>query len=255
MWDGSYAWDEHGDEWSKWWGSAEAQWRWTLLPRIGRYVPAPTILEIAPGYGRWTNYLKDLAKKLIIVDLSKSCIDHCRERFAADKHIESHVNDGTSLDMVPDGSLDFVFSFDSLVHAEANVLESYLAELSKKLKPNGVGFIHHSNIQPHLGHFEARDKIKRGRGVLERIGLFEVSDHWRARSMSAAKFEQYATNAGLQCIGQELVNWGSRRTIDSFSTFTPAGSQWARPNVVVENPGLMREAESARWLSSLYTAA
>jgi hypothetical protein len=48
--------------------------------------------------------------------------------------------------MVPDDSIDFVFSFDSLVHAEADVMQAYLNQLVRKLKLNGVGFIHHSNI-------------------------------------------------------------------------------------------------------------
>jgi cyclopropane fatty-acyl-phospholipid synthase-like methyltransferase len=39
---------------------------------------------------------------------------------------------------------DFVFSFDSLVHVESDVIENYLTQLAKKLKPNGIGFIHHS---------------------------------------------------------------------------------------------------------------
>ncbi|MEK6280890.1 MAG: hypothetical protein AABN95_11100 [Acidobacteriota bacterium] len=29
------------------------------LPRIHPFIPVGTILEIAPGYGRWTHYLKD----------------------------------------------------------------------------------------------------------------------------------------------------------------------------------------------------
>lgn len=252
MWDGAYDWAEHGDEWSGPWGSTEALWCWTLLPRIGRFVPAGTILEIAPGYGRLTNHLKDLCSKLVAVDLSTSCVEHCRDRFSGADHLSFHVNDGLSLDMVPDGSIDFAFSYDSLVHAESDVLEAYLAEIARKLTPDGVGFIHHSNIEQHLAHYEARDKIKRGRGVLERIGLFEASDHWRGRSMSAKKFEQYATAAGLQCIGQELVNWGSRRMIDCFSTFTRVGSKWSGTNVIIENPELMREAEAARRLSAIY---
>ena len=41
--------------------------------------------------------------------------------FASDTHISYHINDGKSLEMVQhDDSTDFVFSFDSLVHAEAD---------------------------------------------------------------------------------------------------------------------------------------
>src|SRR5207253_469039 len=145
-WDRSYDWTQGGDEWSSAWGGAEAEWFGTILPRIHSFIPAGTVLEIAPGYGRWTHYLKDSCEKLILVDLAERCIDACKQRFASSSHITYHVNDGKSLEMIADNSIDFVFSFDSLVHAEADVLEAYLSQLAKKLKPNGVGFIHHSNL-------------------------------------------------------------------------------------------------------------
>jgi hypothetical protein len=46
--------------------------------------------------------------------------------------------------MIADGSIDLAFSFDSLVHAEADVLSFYLAQLATKLRSDGVAFIHHS---------------------------------------------------------------------------------------------------------------
>ena len=94
------------------------QWYGTLLPRIHRYLPTETILEIAPGFGRWTDFLKDHCRKPIVVDLSQKCIEACRERFKACSHIAYFVNDGQSLGMIEDHAVDFAFSFDSLVHAE-----------------------------------------------------------------------------------------------------------------------------------------
>ena len=92
------------------------------LPRIARFLPAGSILEIAPGHGRWTDFLREHCDTLSIVDLDAACIDACRERFAGDERIAYHVNDGRSLDMIEDGSVDFAFSFDSLVHADAEVV-------------------------------------------------------------------------------------------------------------------------------------
>lgn len=48
--------------------------------------------------------------------------------------------------MVADSSVDFAFSFDSLVYVEAEVLKGYLTELARVLKPDGVAFLHHSNL-------------------------------------------------------------------------------------------------------------
>src|SRR5258707_10867408 len=139
----NYDWSLKGEEWSQPWGNAENMWWGTILPRIRSFIPAATVLELAPGCGRITQYLKDYADTLLLVDLAKNCIDTCKERFASQKHIQYFVNDGTSLDMLEDESIDFVFSFASLIHAEMDVLEAYLKQLAKKLKPDGVGFLHH----------------------------------------------------------------------------------------------------------------
>ena len=85
-----------------------------------------------------------------MVDLTERCIEACKERFSADSHITYYVNDGKSLAMIPDDSVDFVFSFDALVHVEADVIKAYLSQLALQLKPDGVGFIHHSNIGAYV---------------------------------------------------------------------------------------------------------
>lgn len=251
-WNAEYAWSEQGEEWSQAWGGSEAQWFGAIYPRIHAYLPVATVLEIAPGFGRWTNYLRNYCQRLYALDLAEACIDYCRERFAASSHISYYVNDGKSLDMIPDGVLDFVFSFDSLVHAEADVIQAYLQQLGKKLSPNGVGFIHHSNMGEYRDTFESYDKLPlRLREVLTKRGYVDPR-HWRAYSMTAGLFEDYCQQSGLQCISQEIVNWGTKRLIDCFSIFTLPGSVWQRPNTIVRNAGFMNEAAAIRTLAPLY---
>ena len=56
----------------------------------------------------------DHCQHLFVVDLSPACIEHCKKRFANRQNISYFTNDGRSLYMIADGSLDFVFSYDSL---------------------------------------------------------------------------------------------------------------------------------------------
>jgi len=102
------------------------------------------ILEIAPGHGRWTQFLQDHCTSLIGVDLATTCVSECRSKFKSDPRLHFEVGDGRKLPMVTDASIDFAFSFDSLVHAEADILESYASELARVLKPNAIAFLHHS---------------------------------------------------------------------------------------------------------------
>ena len=113
-----YDWKDAGEEWSAPWGTSAVQWEHAILPRVRDYLPTGTILEIAPGFGRWTHYLKECCRELWIVDRIEECIEACRERFAADSHVRCYVNDGRSLSIIPGASVDFVFSFDSLVHTK-----------------------------------------------------------------------------------------------------------------------------------------
>ena len=61
--------------------------------------------------------MKNLCDSLIIVDLAESCIEACKTRFQSEENFQYFVNDGKSLEMINDSSVDFIFSFDSLVHA------------------------------------------------------------------------------------------------------------------------------------------
>ena len=238
FWDGQYDWEQGGEEWSAVWGCSEMEWYGTILPRIHRFVPTQTILEIAPGFGRWTCFLKDLCSELILVDLSERCIQACRERFADCSHISSFVNDGESLDMVADNSIDFIFSFDSLVHAEAPVLAAYVSQIPRKLKEDGVAFIHHSN----LGEYPRQSTLQQ-----------EGDLHGRAFSMTADKMRQYAKENGLRCMSQETITWGTKRAlIDCMSMMAKEGSKWTQPAQVLRNDAFMDEVRYLSKLSRLY---
>jgi SAM-dependent methyltransferase len=260
-WGKDYSWSEQGSEWSVTWGGVETQWHATIFPRIHRFLPARRLLEIAPGYGRWTDYLLRSSETYIGVDLAEACVRACMERFSTARNATFALNDGKSLPMLSDASIDFVFSFDSLVHAEADVIESYLVELSRVLAPDGIGFIHHSNLGSILRGLVLARMIERTVGkaplalpTLRLAGIVDW-DHARAKSMSAQRFEEACQRAGLACVGQEIISWGNgRKLIDCLSLIAKPGSRWDRPNVVVTNTNFMGEALSAHRIAAVYTS-
>lgn len=252
-WGETYEWERDGGEWSDHWGGPDLQWYGTLLPRIQAFVPTGTILEIACGFGRWTHYLKDLGDQLIAVDLNESCVDACRERFAHETGITYHVNDGRSLEFVPDGSVDFVFSFDSLVHADQDVMAAYAAELARILAPEGVAFLHHSNLGNYGRYFKARE-IRGLGGVLRRVGLLERTNHWRDPTVTAEKVARFATASGLSCVSQELITWQTKhQPIDCLSVLVRSGSTRDRPLRRWENLAFSDQGPYLRRLAELYS--
>jgi SAM-dependent methyltransferase len=262
MWGAAYAWQGQGNEWSVTWGGAETHWFATILPRIHKFLPARRVLEIAPGYGRWSNFLLPLSGSYVGVDLAEECVRACRERFGSVENATFAVNDGKSLAMIPDASIDFTFSFDSLVHAEGDVIDGYIGELSRVLAPHGIGFIHHSN----LGSFvrggivlsrllqRALRKVPIVLRILGKLGIVDW-DHARGKSVNAARFANACNNAGLVCVGQEIIAWGQgQKMIDCLSLVARPGSHWDRPNVVVTNADFMGEALSAQRIASVYSS-
>lgn len=240
VWDGSYDWQHAGDEWSTHFGGPEMQWYGSLLPRLHRFLPTGTVVEIACGFGRWTRFLKERCERLYAIDLSRACVEASSARFAADRHVSCHITDGKSLAMVPDKSVDFVFSFDSLVHADAIVLDAYISQLPRILKKDGVAFIHHSNLG-------AYSRLQRK--VLARIDDFQARDTGVSARLVAAVSEA----CRLRVIGQELHTWGTRVALmDCMTTLAMPGSAFVRENRVWKNRKFGREIAYLKALSRLY---
>jgi 2-polyprenyl-3-methyl-5-hydroxy-6-metoxy-1,4-benzoquinol methylase len=240
-WEESYKWVDQGDEWSRAWGGPSPEWFGTILPRLKSFIPAKTILEIAPGFGRWTQFLKVLCDDLILVDISSKCIEACRSRFAADPRIQYHVNDGRSLSMVADDSIDLVFSFDSLVHVEADVIVAYLEETARTLRQDGVAFIHHSNIGEYVDRSSGQLPADIGHA------------HGRALSVSAETVRDACQTTGLCCVSQEMINWGGgKELIDAITVVARPHSRWAGQTVTLRNSDFNNEVRYVRGLSQLY---
>ena len=170
--------------------------------------------------GHSLQFLYPLCTRLILVDLVSKCIDACRRRFACVDHIEYHVNDGRSLDAIENNSVDFVFSMDSLVHADPTVMREYTLQLGRKLRDGGLGFIHHSNLGAYHHWLLAKSLIvKCCRGNCW-LGNLLIHDCLSDRNMTAAQMRRFLEESKLECVSQETFPWGSsRRPIDAFTVF------------------------------------
>jgi ubiquinone/menaquinone biosynthesis C-methylase UbiE len=254
--DRRYDWPKQGDEWSSDFGGTDALWWFTIFPRISPFLPARRILEIGPGHGRWTVHLLSSCQSLVLVDLSPACIEQCKARFAGASNITYHVTDGKSLGMLPSNSVDFVFSFDSLVHAEADVIQAYVEQLASILTQEGAGFIHHSNLGQYARRLALIKKFPRKKWNLrpQAARMLSINTRaWRAESMTGARFRDMCASAGLRCFSQELINWGRGRCmIDAFSCFARPNSPWDRPPLVVKNPSFARLSQLLSKLAPLY---
>jgi SAM-dependent methyltransferase len=167
------------------------------MPRIGSLLPAGSVLEIAPGFGRWTEFLLRFCNSYCGIDLSGLCVNNCRQRFSGRRNAEFFVNDGMSLAAVAGRRFDLVFSFDSLVHADLDAISHYVPQIIQLLAPRGVAFLHHSNLAAVPG----------------------VSYGHRSENVSAEIVGDLICCNGGHTLVQERFPWGDNLPTDCFSMF------------------------------------
>jgi ubiquinone/menaquinone biosynthesis C-methylase UbiE len=130
-----------GEEWTK-----SKEWKQSLIDEVmlKYFKKNKTVLEIGPGAGKWTESLQQLAQKLILVDISKKCIEICKKRFHQCNNVTYFVTKGLNLSFLPNVSIDYIWSFDVFVHIAPDDIENYIKEFNRVLKPKGRGIIHHA---------------------------------------------------------------------------------------------------------------
>jgi SAM-dependent methyltransferase len=197
LWNLNSNWSIDGHEWSKSFGTTENLWNNEIFDKIKEF-RGKKILEIAPGFGRITQFLSILAGELIVVDLNPLCIEKTKEKLK--NHVLAYfVNDGKSIPKVRDNSQDLVFSFDSFVHMHANVTEEYVKEIYRVLKPGGQAFIHHSWL--YGGAEESTNNVA-GRANMspEQFKTFVENNNMEIVSQNAIQFEPLELWNGTDCI-------------------------------------------------------
>jgi hypothetical protein len=115
-------------------------------------------------------------------------------------------------------------------------------ELARTLSADGAAFIHHSNLAAYRDPETGKLPFKVG--------------GWRGESTSAAVFEQVCRDAGLICVGQELLRWREHEYWfrDCFSLLARTGSRFERENRVVENDGYWAQAAAMKAAAEQYGA-
>jgi len=157
------------------WGDPEVMQSLSFLK--DRYVlpyvnPAHDALEIGPGGGRWTRYLLGF-RKLYVVDYYPDLLQQLRRTVKA-PNITIINNNGCDFPGVPKRSIDYLFSFDTFVHLEVDLIRAYLENMRDIVKPAGNVVIHYSDkgkIMAQMNkNFSDNDTAKM-RGIISDCGF------------------------------------------------------------------------------------
>lgn len=198
QWEEKHGWAKDGDEWdgqAKLCGLPYEEWKSSLVQHLirPRVTSETKALEIAPGHGRWTEYLSDFSSHVTVVDISNKCLEFCRRRFQLKQNIDYFLTTGTQLPPDLDNMIDFVWSYDSFVHMDAEVISSYLREIRRVLKVGGQAIIHHANVDDPATH-------KQG-----------SSPGWRS-PINAEIIRRLSAESGM-FVASQFTYWDERRRV------------------------------------------
>lgn len=160
------------------------------------------LVELACGHGRHAEYLmqnlRGPIRSLTCLDILETNVDITRRRLEAFAEVQVWQNDGVGFQPVADGAASAVFCYDAMVHFDERVIQRYLHDLLRILKPGGKAVFHHSNNAA-------------GKGIPYGQNL-----HARAY-LTAELFAEMAGRAGLRVLEQHIIPWGQVPALDCLS--------------------------------------
>jgi len=168
----------------------QTDWDGNIWPIISGFDFNVT-LDFACGQGRNTALLAKHATRLYAVDANPDAVEVARQRFRGKQKctIEVILNNGEDLSAIPSGAITALYSFDSMVHFEKRLMELYMPEFARVMKPGAKGFIHHSNF-----------------GRLSDNPDFKTHPGWRS-NVEKDWFARCCWHNGLWPVKQVLLNW------------------------------------------------
>jgi SAM-dependent methyltransferase len=178
----------------------ERHWNSLIWPMLSRHaIDFSVTLELACGYGRNSRKLLQAgATSLTLVDVNPDNIAYCRDNIQPLGNVDLVQNNGIDLEPLTKDTFTFVYTFDSMVHFDLELIISYIAEISRVLKVGGLAFIHHSNYSEAPG------------------ADFKNNPHWR-NFMSAKIMRHIAIKNRLDVVEQQIIDWGGSHQIDCMS--------------------------------------
>ena len=119
------------------------------LACIKPYVSSKTVaMEIGPGRGAWTKaILSRGAERIFALDVQAretNVIDSVLGNLSS--KLEYIVVSDFSGSGVPEGAVDFFWSFGTFVHLSRGQQKAYYETIARKMKPGAVGFVQYADI-------------------------------------------------------------------------------------------------------------
>jgi ubiquinone/menaquinone biosynthesis C-methylase UbiE len=174
------------------------------LPRLRNKSAA---LEIGCGPGRLLRPMSKHFAEIHGVDVSDEMVRLARERLRDTPNAHAHHGSGSGLELFPDGSFDFIYSYAVFQHIPSrDIVFHYLREAHRVLKPGGVLRCQLNGLPPHAREY----------------------DTWSGVRVTPGEIAQFAREYGFQLLALEQIwtqyMWITCRKREPSAETTPAVS-------------------------------
>lgn len=166
----------------------------SLFDRLNRGV----LVDLAAGHGRHTAEAAKLAPRVYALDVLEENVAFCRARLADLPHVTCLRNDGFSFQPLEADTATGIYCYDAMVHFSPGIVEAYLQDAQRVLKPGGRGLFHHSNYPAPLDRHYGQNPHARNH-------------------MTQALFASLARDAGLTVIESQVMDWGREKALDCLT--------------------------------------
>jgi len=178
-----------------------------IVQRTGRFAaaqmraaldlkPTDRVLELGCGVGRIGKELARECAHWTGVDISGQMIDHAQQRMAGLDNISFHQLHRSSLDMIPDASIDKAYSLAVLCHMDKEDLFLYLEELYRVLAPDGIIYVDTWNLAHPTGWNRWQYEVR----FWQRADQAQRKDIARNQFCSPDELALYAEKAGFDVL-------------------------------------------------------
>jgi SAM-dependent methyltransferase len=182
--------DTLGEEWG---GAAFSERIVTEVaaPYLG---PQVDVLELGCGGGKFSAHLRPRTRTLLCADISADMLARTRKHVGEGEDVDYLKLNGRDFAGVADASVDFIFSYDVLLHLQPQNVFSYLLAARRILRPGGVFLIHAINLAAPGGayHFEVQyvhDTWRRTFEDPQRLGhIYYMSEDQLSSLATLARF-------------------------------------------------------------------
>jgi SAM-dependent methyltransferase len=153
-----------------------------------------TLLEIGAGAGRMTHRFAELYGRVLALDVSEEMLLLGRGNLAGVDNVEWVLGSGADLEVIPDRSVDDVFSYITLQHIpNTTAVLRYLEEAGRVLRPGGLGALQVRHPGPL-----ARAVDLAGHLVHAAQGRRVWSPAWRGTRIPARRLRQAASRSAAR---------------------------------------------------------